>query len=245
MTGAPRLPRRDEIDAVLLDVDGTLYRPGPVKRAMALRLLAAPLTGPWTPPFWAAWRIVWTFRRHREALREASPGTGLEERQYADVARVLGRDVDEVRAVVRRWILEAPLPVLRRLALPGLEELFRVLHGAGLRLGLLSDYPPAEKARALGVPMELVDAALCSTDGGIDVFKPHPLPFEEGARRLGLPPDRVLYVGDRPDMDGEGARRAGMPCAIVTWGREAGTADFPPIASPLDLTALVEGTRDG
>lgn len=46
-------------------------------------------------------------------------------------------------------------------------------------------------------------------------YKPRLPIFAEAARRLGLPPERVLYVGDSPLMDVLGARHAGMPVAWI------------------------------
>lgn len=47
--------------------------------------------------------------------------------------------------------------------------------------------------------------------------KPHPAPLLEAARRLGLPPQHCLYVGDdRRDI--EAGRAAGMPVLAAAWG---------------------------
>lgn len=75
--------------------------------------------------------------------------------------------------------------------------------------------------------------------------KPEPEPLFEAARRLGVEPARLLYVGDSA-IDGETAARAGAPAALVTWG--FGTAEelaeYPAVArpeSPGALVRLVEG----
>lgn len=47
--------------------------------------------------------------------------------------------------------------------------------------------------------------------------KPDPEPLREAARRLATDPSRLLYVGDSA-IDGETARRAGAPAALVGWG---------------------------
>ena len=47
--------------------------------------------------------------------------------------------------------------------------------------------------------------------------KPHPAPLLEAARRLGLPPEMCLYVGD--DLrDVQAGRAAGMRTVAVGWG---------------------------
>jgi putative hydrolase of the HAD superfamily len=46
-------------------------------------------------------------------------------------------------------------------------------------------------------------------------LKPYPEAFHEAARRLGVEPGRVLYVGDREDTDVQGARAAGLKAVHV------------------------------
>lgn len=74
--------------------------------------------------------------------------------------------------------------------------------------------------------------------------KPHPAPFSLGLERLGLPPDRVLAVGDSP-MDVRSARTAGIPVAGALWGamdRDALLAEEPEWAleSLEDVAALLQ-----
>jgi len=75
--------------------------------------------------------------------------------------------------------------------------------------------------------------------------KPAPDPLLEAARRLGLPPQRILYVGD--DLrDVQAGQAAGMPTAAATWGYlgegepvERWGADHL-LHSPPDLLALLD-----
>ncbi len=75
--------------------------------------------------------------------------------------------------------------------------------------------------------------------------KPAPDPLLEAARRLGLPPQRMLYVGD--DLrDIQAGKAAGMATAAATWGYlgegdpvEHWGADHL-LHSPPDLLALLD-----
>ena len=59
------------------------------------------------------------------------------------------------------------------------------------------------------------------------------------AGRLGVPPDRALYVGDIRSVDEEGSRAAGMHFALIDpYGDYAAGDDR--IASIADLPAYVE-----
>jgi len=85
----------------------------------------------------------------------------------------------------------------------------------GLHIGVFSDYPAQEKLQTLGLDKQ-VKLTLCATDREINAFKPHPRGFLRACEYWGLRPEEVLYVGDRPEIDAEGAAAAGMPCAILS-----------------------------
>ena len=225
------------IRAVLLDVDGTLYRPRPLQARMALELLLLPLTGRSIRGAVATWRIIAAFRRLREGLRgRPMGGEPLDRVQYLVASAETGLPVDEVEQVVLRWIQERPLRHLSGAALPGVSDTLDAIAERGAKVGFLSDYPVAGKVRALGLGQHLESGVvLCTTDEAIGTFKPDPRGFEVAAEMLGLPPAEILYVGDRPSVDAAGAARAGMPCAIIAaagsrrfeeTGRHAGARAF-------------------
>jgi HAD superfamily hydrolase (TIGR01549 family) len=59
--------------------------------------------------------------------------------------------------------------------------------------------------------------------------KPKPAIFELALERLGVPPARALFVGDRADIDVVGAQAVGMP---VAWINREGEPLPPGIARP-------------
>jgi putative hydrolase of the HAD superfamily len=68
--------------------------------------------------------------------------------------------------------------------------------------------------------------------------KPSPVIFELLVRRLGLPPEDILHVGDHYQEDVEGARAAGLQALQLVRGSE--TRASYQIHSLLDLPAIVE-----
>ena len=63
------------------------------------------------------------------------------------------------------------------------------------------------------------------------VAKPHASIFHVACQRLGLRPDEVLHVGDDPELDVLGARRAGLRCAWINrdaaaWHPEHDDPDY-------------------
>ena len=75
--------------------------------------------------------------------------------------------------------------------------------------------------------------------------KPHPEPLFEAARRLGLEPQRCVYVGD-DERDIVAGRAAGMPTVAATYGYLGQQTDISRwqadahINLPLDLLKLLQ-----
>jgi len=209
------------LKAVILDVDGTMYRQGPVRRAMFLRLLCAcighPVHGVKTL------RALRAYRNAQDVLRVSGWGEGdLAEAHCRLAAEWTGLDRERVRASVTRWMEQEPLDLLRRSAREGLREFLEAAQGCGVRLGVFSDYPAARKLDAMGIA-GFFDVVACATDPGVQRFKPHPRGLTVVLERLGVEPRRALYIGDRGEVDGAAADAAGIPCVLI--GRRPAVAN--------------------
>ena len=224
------------IRGVLFDVDGTLYSQAPLRLLMAADLAASAAFGGSPRRAVRLARMLGEFRRTREALRDRGEFAGpLEDLQFELTAGRINVEVEEVRRLVVEWILERPLKHMPRVRRRGLRQLLATLASRGLRIGALSDYPVDSKLEALGIA-EHFSLGLCTTDRVINAFKPHPKGFRHACAIWGLAPQEVLYVGDRPEVDGAGAAAAGMRCVIV--GRHRGRD------RPRDGEALVRAFGD-
>jgi HAD superfamily hydrolase (TIGR01549 family) len=120
-----------------------------------------------------------------------------------------------MESAVSEWLYQRPLKYLRLCRHRGIEAFLSFLAYKGLQVGVFSDYPAVDKLRALGL-FDRIPLVLCATDPEINAFKPHPKGFLRACTVWGLPPEEVLYVGDRPEIDAVGAAAAGMPCAILS-----------------------------
>lgn len=111
------------------------------------------------------------------------------------------------------------ISILRRCPVrPGLVPLLEALNKSGRLLAVLSDYGAVlERLQALQIPVRHFKALLSSMECG--ALKPSPRPFLKAAQRLGLEPNRILTIGNRADIDGMGARAAGMHFIGVEDGR--------------------------
>lgn len=206
--------RLDGIKAVLFDLDGTLYWQPAVRAAMAAELALAtvrPTDGR------RLVKSLRSYRRAHECLRREQSTGDIALRQLRRAADDAGVEVEWLRDVVTEWMHERPLKYLGFSRRPGVVPLLRALREQRLPLGVLSDYEPRRKLEAMGI-LGYFDLVLCTTDACIDALKPHPRGFLHACDRWGLAPAEVLYVGDRPDVDGAGALMAGLPCAIVGRG---------------------------
>jgi HAD superfamily hydrolase (TIGR01549 family) len=193
----------------LFDLDGTLYRQTPLRALMAMELLTLPLSGWLKAP--RRWRALRTYRRAQEELRSTdgrAPGSA----QLLAAARRTGLSIDEVERLVAEWMVSRPLKYLQLCRATGLEPLLVFLDRAGVRTGVLSDYPAELKLQALGLGGRFWPV-LCASDVG--ALKPSPRGFLLACRTWKLSPAEVLFVGDRPDVDAAGASAAGMPCVII------------------------------
>ena len=200
--------------AVLMDLDGTLYRQRPVRKRMAVELGLLPLhSSPLNAM--ATWRRISCFRKVREELRALGrPEASLEDLQYSAPAHVLHCEPTAVRDTVDEWMTRRPLRHLGASARKDLGGFLEFLKERGISAGVFSDYPPQEKLEAMGFG-DAFSLALCATDPEINAFKPHPRGFQYACSLWGFDPADVLYVGDRHDVDATGARAAGMPCVIL------------------------------
>ncbi len=199
------------LTTIVFDVDGTLYRQAPLRRAMLLRLLAAHAADPVK-----GWRTLWAlqaYRRAQEHLRGHNSDMAAAQTKLAcERARV---EEPFLRACVQRWMEQAPLPLLSRYIQPGLIEFLEACRARRLRLGALSDYPADAKLRALGIA-DYFDVVLCAQSAEIGVFKPDPRGLQVTLARLSAKADESLYVGDRAEVDATAAAEVGIPCAIIT-----------------------------
>ncbi len=80
----------------------------------------------------------------------------------------------------------------------------------GFRVVVASNFDGRLRGVAAGLPglAGFVDSPVISSEVGYR--KPHPSFYGAACARLGLPPARVLCVGDDPENDVRGAQRAGL-----------------------------------
>lgn len=125
----------------------------------------------------------------------------------------------------------------------GILPMLERLKADGLVLAILSNKPDAAVQPLVeSYFSDLVSLAVGELE---DVRrKPHPDMVEAAARRLSVPLNRCLYVGDT-EVDIDTARNADIDCACVTWGfrtrdqlRRAGAAVI--VDTPEELAEFID-----
>ena len=105
----------------------------------------------------------------------------------------------------------------RTRAFDGIAEMIAALQSGAKRWGVVTN--KSERfALPLTAAMDLFDSAVTVIGGDTTPHaKPHPAPLLEAARRLGLPPEACLYVGD-DERDIVAGKAAGMATVAATYG---------------------------
>lgn len=205
-SGGPlSLPDLRRYGLVVFDLDGTLYRQGPVRLGMMGELLAAPPSDNGIGRL-VRLRILRRFRQLREELALTMPACfegPLLERLSADT----GIGEVALRALVDDWMERRPLGRLRAARVAGAAELFAALRTRGQQIGVWSDYAVRDKLAALELA---ADHVISARDPELATLKPDPAGLLMLLHRTGVPANATLMIGDRDSHDGAAARAAGV-----------------------------------
>lgn len=203
----------DKIQAVMFDVDGTLYNQTKLRYIMSFKILFNAVANPLSAK--RTINVIKYYRYAQEILREKKIYSVTDgEGQIKLTSQLSNTDEATVREIVKKWFEEIPLTVIPGCKKNNLEKTFEWLYKNGFKIGLYSDYDCNEKAKVLNID-KYISAYVSSADSSVGVFKPDPKGFLIAAEKLGVFPENVLYVGDRVEVDLVGANAAGMKAAIL------------------------------
>ena len=150
------------------------------------------------------------------------------------------RDPDK-RAEFRRWFREKAHPIQRTGTplFPGAQELLRALHGADVKVGVVSS-KNTDTLRGILEHHGVLELMSVVTGGDL-VTRPKPDPegLNAALAGLGMRPEAVLFCGDTV-IDAETAQRAGTRfCAVLNGTTPAGAFEaFPCVHIASDLPEL-------
>ncbi len=89
----------------------------------------------------------------------------------------------------------------------------------GLKLGIVSDAPIKQAWLRLAElnMVDFFDLVIGLEKQG--KRKPHSMPFRKALKKLGVPAEEILFVGDSPERDIAGAKKLGMKTALAEYGQ--------------------------
>jgi phosphoglycolate phosphatase len=198
---------RFQVDAVAIDLDGTLLDTLPDIAEAAERMLhemGRPAAGQERVRDYIGNGIPRLVKRLLTGEREGEPPAAEFERGLAAFQRHY-----------RDTFLRSPVPF------PGVEQGLGRMRAQGLKLACITN-----KAQAFTLPLlEATGLAAwfdCVISGdSLPARKPDPLPLRHVAQLFGVAPQRLLVVGDS-DNDTAAARAAGCPVVCVPYGYRGG-----------------------
>jgi putative hydrolase of the HAD superfamily len=196
------MPSARDLDAVTVDAMGTLVELDEPVGRLREALRRWDVDRGQEEVVVAFQREVAFYLEHKLEARDAESLAELRRRCAAVFLQGAGADIDPAGfspAFVESMVFS---PVSG--AVPALES----LRAAGLALACVSDWDIGLEEQLEKVGLDhLFDTVVTSAEARAP--KPEPPIFEEALRRLGVPPERAVHVGDG-EADRQGARAAGL-----------------------------------
>ena len=217
------------IQAVILDLDNTLYAYEPLNAEAAARVRNV-----------VCGEFHVTEKRYEEAYRAGREET---KRLLGDTGASHNRLLYFQKTLEYLGILPVPLSLrmyeiywgtfLEKMSLrEGAREFMECMKTHGIRVMICTDltaHIQHRKIAALGIA-EMIDCLVTSEEAGVE--KPAPEIFALCLEKLGLPAEAVCFIGDDPRKDVEGAKAAGMR-AILYRPEEPEAAQFAAMAEEI------------
>ncbi len=193
-------PKLKDIKVVAFDIDGTLY---PNMRLYPLII----------PYVIRHIRFYIRFSRVRKILHRTAPLPDFYAYQGKLLSEQLGCTEKEAREQIDKIVYRGLSPYLEKTRpFSHVHDAFQTVREAGLRIALLSDFPPSQKGNVWGL-LPFCELSLGTEE--IGALKPSKYPFGILAMKLGVKASEILYVGNSIKYDVNGARNAGMKTALI------------------------------
>jgi HAD superfamily hydrolase (TIGR01549 family) len=200
------IPELGEIEAVGFDIDGTLYKQWRLHVRMAFHFFRY-------NQFFLHYGLV------RNEMHRMDTLENFFDVQAEQLAKRIHCSAEEAKKRLQEIVYDGLKGYFRTIpCCKYVPETFRAFHDAGLKIAVLSDFPPEQKGDLWGL-RKYCDVILGSED--IGALKPSPYPFKVMAQKLGVAPEHILYVGNSIKYDIRGSKSAGMKAAYFEsfWRR--------------------------
>ncbi|MBO6177253.1 MAG: HAD family hydrolase [Treponema sp.] len=191
------------IKAVAFDIDGTLYPSWKLFIRMPVY-------------FFRHIGFYLKFNKVRDKLHRTAPLGDFFEYQARLFGAISKIPASEAKKLIKQISYDGLTPFFRRIKpFPYAYESIKAMKDSGLKIGILSDFPPEQKEDIWGI-RDLCDVCIGSEESG--ALKPSKYPFGILAQKLNLKPEEILYVGNSKKYDVLGAKNAGMKSVYILTG---------------------------
>lgn len=188
-----------EIKAIAFDIDGTLYRTISLNSRVAFHFI-------WNLSLFRKFNTV---RNEMHDFPEPLPN--FMEVQAQKMAQKMGCSNEEAYMTIDKIAYGGLVPYFERIKpYKGVVAFIKNIKEKGLKVGVLSDFPPEQKGELWGLK-PYCDVILGTEQ--IGALKPAAYPFLVLAEQLGVKPEEILYVGNSHRYDIDGAANAGLKSA--------------------------------
>jgi haloacid dehalogenase superfamily, subfamily IA, variant 1 with third motif having Dx(3-4)D or Dx(3-4)E len=183
------MKRLSDYQAIIVDMDGTLYYQKPVRLAIFKEMLLR---------FWRLPDFL-LVKKYRQ----------LYEQGYDEKER-LSRLPERASQVIREWLVERPLPFVCKYKDTELIDLLVGIAIQEIPVIVYSDYPVKEKLSAMGFSPQL-----CYTADELGKMKPEASKLIDILLMQGINPKKCLVIGDRYEKDGKLAENMGADYLLL------------------------------
>ena len=192
-----------EIKAVAFDIDGTLYKELPFNILVM-------------PHFIKHLNFFLEYNKVRKELRKNNTNGFYEDFNFEQsrlLAEKLKCSPEQATEKLNKLVYEGLKKYYLKLKpYKGALEFIRHLKEQGLKVALLSDFPPEQKGEIWGIK-QYCDFLIGSEQTG--ALKPSPYVFSILQKTLNEPAENILYVGNNFKYDIVGSKNAGMKAAWI------------------------------
>lgn len=212
MSSEKKVKNSNKIEAVVFDVDGTLYP----NYKMYIKSLGFFIQHP---------LISIAFSKTRAKIRTFGRIDNFREKQIEFFSQFLGIPIEKGRELSSKLIYEQFVLMFKYIKpFPEVEAVLKRFKAAGIKLGVISDFPVKEKLSWLGLD-KYWDAVLSADE--IGCLKPLPDTFMMMAEKLNIAPEKIIYVGNHYLYDIIGSNSAGMKSAhFCRFKKKNSIADY-------------------
>ena len=188
----------EKIEAIVFDVDGTLYPNYKMYLTSSLFFILHPV-------------LAAAFNRMRRKVRKIEYSGNFRELQVNIFAKEINKTEQEAAYLMEKYLYGQFISMFEWIKpFKIIKKMLVDLKSRNIKLGIISDFPVEKKLSFLG--LDSYWDIICSADE-IGALKPRPEPFTLIASKLGINSEKIIYVGNHYQYDIIGANNAGMMSA--------------------------------